>query len=38
MGAVVKPPLNLPTFVERFAPDVKVTTDGQKAGTVDNVK
>ena len=33
-GVVVKPPLNVRTFIEKYAPGNKVTTEGQKAGTL----
>ena len=32
-GVTIKPPLNLKTFVEKYGDGVKVTTEGQKAGT-----
>ena len=33
-GVVVKQPLNVRTFVEKYLPGTKVKTDGQKAGTL----
>ena len=33
-GVVVKPPLNVRTFIEKYAPGTRVKTDGQKAGTL----
>ena len=36
-GVVVKPPLNVRTFIEKYAPGTKVKTEGQKAGTLYSV-
>ena len=36
-GVVVKPPLNVRTFIEKYAPGIKVKTEGQKAGTLYSV-
>ena len=33
-GVVVKPPLNVRTFIEKYLPGSKVKTEGQKAGTL----
>jgi len=33
-GVVVKQPLNVRTFIEKYLPSVKVKTEGQKAGTL----
>ena len=33
-GVVVKQPLNVRTFIEKYLPGVKVKTEGQKAGTL----
>ncbi len=33
-GVAVKPPLNVRTFIEKYLPGAKVSTEGQKAGTL----
>ena len=33
-GVIVKQPLNVRTFIEKYLPGTKVKTEGQKAGTL----
>jgi hypothetical protein len=33
-GVIVKPPLNVRTFIEKYLPGTRVKTEGQKAGTL----